>query len=224
MKKYLLLLIIISSCSSPNNFHLNGNIKGLQKGTVILTRSLEGSEIVLDSINLNGSSDFILSYLIDEPEVLKIKLANSGIYNDEIYFFASKGDMDFKTSLKRFVYDATFIGSVQQQKLEEFKKMMTKYNEENLNLIKNQIELSNNEEELNIINKKLLNLKKSEMFFIINFSINNSNSEISPFIANKYLNDINIKYLDTIYKTLEENIKNSKYGLLLKDKLSKGDN
>ena len=67
MKRYLLLLIIISSCSSSDNFHLNGNIKGLHKGTIILTKSMEGSERVLDSVSLNGSSEFILSCLLEEP-------------------------------------------------------------------------------------------------------------------------------------------------------------
>ena len=223
MKKYLLLLIIIiiSSCTTTDNFYLNGDIKGLKKGTIVLSKSIKNSEIVLDSINLNGDSNFTLSCFLNEPEVLKIKLTNSGLNNDEIYFFANKGVTDFKTNLKRFVYEADFNGSLQQRKLDEFKKMMTKYNEENLNLIKNQIELYNNEDEMNIIN---LNLKKREMFYIINFTINNSNSEVSPFIANKYLNDINIKYLDTIYKSLEESIKNSKYGLILKKKLTKEGN
>jgi hypothetical protein len=225
MKKYLLLLIIIiSSCTTTDNFYLNGDIKGLKKGTIVLSKSIKNSEIVLDSINLNGDSNFTLSCFLNEPEVLKIKLTNSGLNNDEIYFFANKGVTDFKTNLKRFVYEADFNGSLQQRKLDEFKKMMTKYNEENLNLIKNQIELYNNEDEMNIINQKLVNLKKREMFYIINFTINNSNSEVSPFIANKYLNDINIKYLDTIYKSLEESIKNSKYGLILKKKLTKEDN
>ena len=225
MKKYLLLLIIIiSSCTTTDNFYLNGDIKGLKKGTIVLSKSIKNSEIVLDSINLNGDSNFTLSCFLNEPEVLKIKLTNSGLNNDEIYFFANKGVTDFKTNLKRFVYEADFNGSLQQRKLDEFKKMMTKYNEENLNLIKNQIELYNNEDEIIIINQKLVNLKKREMFYIINFTINNSNSEVSPFIANKYLNDINIKYLDTIYKSLEESIKNSKYGLILKRKLTKEGN
>jgi hypothetical protein len=225
MKKYLLLLIIIiSSCTTTDNFYLNGDIKGLKKGTIVLSKSIKNSEIVLDSINLNGDSNFTLSCFLNEPEVLKIKLTNSGLNNDEIYFFANKGVTDFKTNLKRFVYEADFNGSLQQRKLDEFKKMMTKYNEENLNLIKNQIELYNNEDEIIIINQKLVNLKKREMFYIINFTINNSNSEVSPFIANKYLNDINIKYLDTIYKSLEESIKNSKYGLILKKKLTKEGN
>ena len=226
MKKYLLLLIIIiiSSCTTTDNFYLNGDIKGLKKGTIVLSKSIKNSEIVLDSINLNGDSNFTLSCFLNEPEVLKIKLTNSGLNNDEIYFFANEGVTDFKTNLKRFVYEADFNGSLQQRKLDEFKKMMTKYNEENLNLIKNQIELYNNEDEIIIINQKLVNLKKREMFYIINFTINNSNSEVSPFIANKYLNDINIKYLDTIYKSLEESIKNSKYGLILKKKLTKEGN
>ena len=226
MKKYLLLLIIIiiSSCTTTDNFYLNGDIKGLKKGTIVLSKSIKNLEIILDSINLNGDSNFTLSCFLNEPEVLKIKLTNSGLNNDEIYFFANEGVTDFKTNLKRFVYEADFNGSLQQRKLDEFKKMMTKYNEENLNLIKNQIELYNNEDEIIIINQKLVNLKKREMFYIINFTINNSNSEVSPFIANKYLNDINIKYLDTIYKSLEESIKNSKYGLILKKKLTKEDN
>ena len=150
MKKYLLLLIIIiiSSCTTTDNFYLNGDIKGLKKGTIVLSKSIKNSEIVLDSINLNGDSNFTLSCFLNEPEVLKIKLTNSGLNNDEIYFFANKGVTDFKTNLKRFVYEADFNGSLQQRKLDEFKKMMTKYNEENLNLIKNQIELYNNEDEI----------------------------------------------------------------------------
>jgi hypothetical protein len=55
------------------------------------------------------------------------------------------------------------------------------------------------------------------MYFIINFSINNSDSEISPYIAGKFLNDADQKFLDTIYNSLSENIKDSKYGILLEE-------
>ena len=215
MKKYLLIFIIISSCSPNNNFQLNGNIKGLKKGTVILTKSIKGAEVTLDSINLNGTSKFTLGSYLNEPEVLKIKLTQSGIHNDEIEFFADKGITNFKTNLKRFSYESNFDGSDQQKKLDDFKTMLIRFKEENLNLIKNQIEFSGNQEKLNIINGELINLKKREMYFIINFSINNSDSEISPYIAGKFLNDANQKYLDTIYNSLSKNIKDSKYGVLL---------
>ena len=216
MKKYLLLfIIIISSCSPNNNFQLNGNIKGLKKGTVILTKSIKGAEVTLDSINLNGTSKFTLGSYLNEPEVLKIKLTQSGIHNDEIEFFADKGITNFKTNLKRFSYESNFDGSDQQEKLDDFKTMLNRFKEENLNFIKTQIEFSGNQEKLDIINRELINLKKREMYFIINFSINNSDSEISPYIAGKFLNDANQKYLDTIYNSLSKNIKDSKYGVLL---------
>lgn len=218
MKKYLLLFIItISSCSPNNNFQLNGDIKGLKKGTVILTKTIEGAEVTLDSINLNGTSKFTLGSYLNEPEVLKIKLTQSGIHNDEIEFFADKGITNFKTNLKRFSYESNFEGSEQQEKLDDFKAMLNRFNEENLNLIKNQIEFSGSQEKLNIINGELINLKKREMYFIINFSINNSDSEISPYVAGKFLNDADQKFLDTIYNSLSENIKDSKYGVLLEE-------
>jgi len=216
MKKYLLLFIItISSCSPNNNFQLNGDIKGLKKGAVILTKSIKGAEVTLDSINLNGTSKFTLGSYLNEPEVLKIKLTQSGIHNDEIEFFADKGITNFKTNLKRFSYESNFEGSEQQEKLDDFKAMLNRFNEENLNLIKNQIEFSGSQEKLNIINGELINLKKREMYFIINFSINNSDSEISPYIAGKFLNNANQKYLDTIYNSMSKNIKDSKYGVIL---------
>ena len=218
MKKYLLLFIItISSCSPNNNFQLNGDIKGLKKGAVILTKSIKGAEVTLDSINLNGTSKFTLGSYLNEPEVLKIKLTQSGIHNDEIEFFADKGITNFKTNLKRFSYESNFDGSDQQEKLDDFKTMLIRFKEENLNLIKNQIEFSKNQQKLNIINRELINLKKREMYFIINFSINNSDSETSPYIAGKFLNDANQKYLDTIYNSLSKNIKDSKYGVLLQE-------
>lgn len=163
MKKHLLIfVVIISSCSPNNNFQLNGDIKGLKKGTVILTKSIKGTEVTLDSINLNGTSKFTLGSYLNEPEVLKIKLTKSGIHNDEIEFFADKGITNFKTNLKRFSYESNFDGSDQQEKLNDFKTMLNRFNEENLNLIKNQIEFSGNEEKLNTINKELINLKKEK--------------------------------------------------------------
>ena len=216
-KHFLLLIIIISSCSPNNNFQLNGDIKGLKKGTVILTKLIEGVEVTLDSIDLNGSSKFTLTAYLNEPEVLKLKLTKSGIYNDEVEFFGNNGITNFKTNLKRFSYESNFEGSKQQEKLDDFNTMLNRFKEENLNFIKTQIEFSGNQEKLDIINRELINLKKREMYFIINFSINNSDSEISPYIAGKYLKDANQRYLDTIYNSLSKEIKDSKYGVLLKD-------
>jgi len=219
MKKYFLLLIIIiiSSCSPNNNFQLNGDITGIKKGTVILTKSIKGVEVTLDSIYLSGTSKFTFVSYLNEPEVLKIKLTKSGSNDDEVEFFAKEGITSFKTNLKRFSYESHFQGSELQEKLEDFNRMLTRFKEENLDLIKNQIEFTENQEKLNIINRQLINLEKRELYFIVNFSINNSNSEISPYVAGKFLKDADQKYLDTIYNSLNKKIKQSKYGVLLKE-------
>jgi len=221
MKKYLILLLILimSACTENNNFQLNGDINGLKKGTILLTKSSNGDEVILDSININGSSEFTLNSYLNEPEVLKLKLIKSGIHDDEVEFFANQGIMTLNTSLKRFSYDAEFNGSYQQDKFEEFKEMISKFNEENLKLIKRQIESINDIEEIKIIQNELNSLQKREVLFIVNFSLNNKGNEISPYIMLKYKKAINQKYLEKAYKSLDNNIRNSKYGILLKEEL-----
>ena len=61
-KKYILvLLIILSGCSSnKNKMIVTGNIDGLKKGTVYLQQQQDSIIVSLDSININGNSEFIL--------------------------------------------------------------------------------------------------------------------------------------------------------------------
>lgn len=218
-KKIILLLLIFSSCTENTNFQLKADINGLKKGTILLTKSSNDEEVILDSINVNGSSEFTLSSYLHEPEVLKLKLIKSGIHDDEVEFFANEGIMNFNTSLKRFSYEAKFKGSAQQDKFQEFKEMMSKFNEENLKLIKRQIESIDDIEEIKIIQNELNSLQKREILYIVNFSLNNKENEISPYIILKYKNAINTKYLEKAYNSLDNNVRNSKYGILLKEEL-----
>ncbi|MCH1548551.1 MAG: DUF4369 domain-containing protein [Flavobacteriaceae bacterium] len=218
-KKIILLLLIFSSCTENTNFQLKADINGLKKGTILLTKSSNDEEVILDSINVNGSSEFTLSSYLHEPEVLKLKLIKSGIHDDEVEFFANEGIMNFNTSLKRFSYEAKFEGSAQQDKFQEFKEMMSKFNEENLKLIKRQIESIDDIEEIKIIQNELNSLQKREILYIVNFSLNNKENEISPYIILKYKNAINTKYLEKAYNSLDNNVRNSKYGILLKEEL-----
>ena len=55
------------------------------------------------------------------------------------------------------------------------------------------------------------NLKR-QYLYTINFAINNNKSEIAPYIALTDISDAKFKYLDTIYNSLSQNIKASKYG------------
>ena len=73
MKKLIILtlVLIFASCANNNNnLTVKGNVKGLKKGTIYLSRALDSSYQVLDSTVLNGTSNFELKSNIEEPEVL----------------------------------------------------------------------------------------------------------------------------------------------------------
>ena len=57
----------------------------------------------------------------------------------------------------------------------------------------------------------------NEYLYTINFAVNNKNSEVAPYLALSEIPNTTVKYLETIYDALDENIKNSKYGKQLKE-------
>ena len=54
----------------------------------------------------------------------------------------------------------------------------------------------------------------------VNFALNNKEYEIAPFLALSEIYNANTKYLDTIYNTLTPKIKESTYGIALKEFIS----
>jgi hypothetical protein len=48
--------------------------------------------------------------------------------------------------------------------------------------------------------------------YATNFAINNKNFEVAPYIALSEIYDINIKYLDTIQKSMSPKVAKSLYG------------
>lgn len=222
MKKLLILLlvVIIASCSSDTtNLIVKGNIKGLKKGTVYLSRTLDSTYQVLDSVILNGISSFELKGSIKEPEVLFLSLDANSSKENFIKFFADKGTTEINTTLKRFSYDYTVNGCEQQQQLDEYNKVVRLYNNNNLDYIKQHFEALSNRDSLkadSIYNVSQKNLKRKYLF-TINYALNNKSSEVAPYLALSEIYDANIKYLDTIYNALPENISQSKYGKSLSE-------
>jgi hypothetical protein len=53
---------------------------------------------------------------------------------------------------------------------------------------------------------------KRKYLFATNFALNNRKFEVAPFIALSEIYDINIKYLDTIQKSMSPQVANSLYG------------
>ena len=127
--------------------------------------------------------------------------------------------MSVTTTLKNFETDVVVEGSENHKKLEEHRKIMDRFNDQNLELIKTSLEAqqAGNEELVAETNLKFDNLLKRRYLYTVNFALNNKDYEVSPYLAVSEIFDANIKYLDTIQKSLTPEVRDSKYGKSLED-------
>ena len=222
MKKiyFLIPLIILSSCSSHRNkMIVTGNIDGLKKGTVYLQQQQDSIIVSLDSININGNSEFILDTEIEEPDIYYLYLDkyDGDSLNDIITFFGNTGEININTRLQTFDSSYEISGSKNSELLGEYLAIIRKYNLQNLDLLEifYQAQIDNNQERIDSVNQQLENLVRRKYLYSLNFSITNSEYEISPYIAVSQIPDANWELLLKLYDTLPEKIKNSKYGKIL---------
>ena len=219
INRYLLLLIILIGCeTNKNKLDLNFEIKGLKKGKVTLKKLNDTSFVKIDSFIVNGDKSINFEYHLEEPEILFLDLdVNNGSKAKSLSFFAENKAIDISTSLEKYGYDIIVKGSKNDSLLREYKSINKKFNDEKLNLFERSFENSrlNNSDSLIIIENSIVNINKRQFLHNANYAVRNSNYELSPYIAITDLIDSK-KILDTVYKSLNEEIKNSKYAEQLK--------
>lgn len=221
MKKLALVFVLVSliSCGKDPDLIVKGHVKGLKKGTVYLEKEKDSSITIVDSVSLNGVSEFELQSDSESPEAFYLRLDknNSKENNTRIVFFADKGVTEINTTLKNFVTDAKITGSTQQKLYEDFLKVITRYNEKNLDLIKENFDAkkANDSAKIEASTKAMNNLTKSRYLYVVNFAVNNKDSEVAPYLALTEVYDAQIKWLDTINNALTPKVKASKYGKAL---------
>lgn len=217
MKKLslLALLILIVSCANEQpDLTVKTNIKGLKKGTVYLKKVKDTVLVTLDSIEINGNPEFELHSHLESPEVFYLFLNKNTNQDDAIAFFADKGITEINTTLKNFAFDAKIKGSAQQTKWQEYRTMISRLNDRNLDLIKDKFEAqkAGDTAKLSEIEKENNSLLKRKYLYTANFAINNKDSEIAPYLALTEIYNAQISLLDTINNSLTPKVKTSKYG------------
>jgi Domain of unknown function (DUF4369) len=219
----LLSLVVITSCSekkSDKNLQITGNIKGLKKGTLYIQRIKDTTLVAIDTIQINGDSHFTSEMNIDSPEMFYLFL-DRGVSNsvdNNLPFFVEPGKITIESSLEFFTADAKITGSKNQELYDEYKKVVSRYVDENLELItKRFTALKNkNNTELDKIQVEQDNILKRKYLYTTNFAVNHANYAVAPYVAVAEIYDINLKYLDTIQKSLTPEISKSLYGKQLK--------
>ena len=218
MKKLLVLgfVILIAACSSKKegNMVVNGQIKGLKKGTLYLQKIDKDTILkTIDSVSVLGSDQFTLTADVDEPEMYYLTF-DGNTTNKYITFFADKGIINITDDVSKFGLNPVITGSKNQDILNNYTKISRRFNEQNLDLIQRKFyaQKSNNKDSVDIITKEYERLLRRRYMVTVNFALNNKDNHVGPYLALTELVNANVKWLDTINKSLSQDIKNSIYG------------
>jgi hypothetical protein len=222
MKKILLLVIVVSIVISCGKSHegsmlVKGNIDGLKKGTVYLQKYVDTTLMPVDSVQLNGESDFILADDVSNAELYYITI--NEVPNKSISFFGEKGEININSKLEKLEFSAKITGSKNQDLLDEYKKMASKFQNKQLDYIKERFEAqkANDENLLAEIEKNENSLLKRKYLYTANFAMTHPDAEVSPYLAVTELYYANVKLLDTVNNSLTNRVKASKYGEQLEE-------
>ncbi|MAN58217.1 MAG: hypothetical protein CMC08_00085 [Flavobacteriaceae bacterium] len=216
---FSLFFLLISCSNSENQMVLHGKVKGLRKGTVLLQKFEDSLLVSVDSVKIDGEPNFTFEENVESPEIyyLYLRLKNGTLLDERIGFFAAPGEITVITTLKNFNTDAHITGSANQELLEEYRKLMARYNDKNLNYIEDSFlaQQQGNDSVVLALADAQRGILSRKYLATVNFALQNNNAEIAPYLMLSEVFDANIKYLDTVYGNLTPKIKDSKYGGML---------
>ncbi len=224
--KYLFLLLFFKCTNDINkNLNISGSVKGLRKGKLYLQKYINDTTlIIIDSLKIEGVETFEFNDSLSEAQFyfLTLKKDETDTTLQKIPFFAEEGKIEINTRLNTFLSSAKVEGSENQILWDEYLMIMRKFNNQNIELVKDYLEKKgefDSKQRDEIFEKKNNLIKRKKVLFSLNFAMNNSDKEISAYIGLYELNNISKKYLDSLYSKLNKEIKSSFYGKKLKKKL-----
>jgi len=221
----LLIVILFIACAdtSKNTMLVTGEVNGLKKGVLYLQKVSDTTLVTIDSLEVKGDGKFNFTTSLDSPQIfyLYLRKEDNNEMNDRITFFGEPGTITILTSWNAFEKKAVIEGSETQKKLEEYRKVMSRFNTLNLEQIRASADpkLINDPQALDSLQKAYdKNIRRSYLY-ALNFALSNTESHIAPYIALTDVADANVKYLDSIFNSLTPEVANGTYGLELKKHL-----
>ena len=218
MKRILAVLVItimLTSCSSKKegNMIIEGQIKGLKKGKLYLQKIKDTLLISVDSVAINGSSNFKLTDNIESPVVYYLTF-DGNTTDKRILFFGEKGTITINDNVENFGLKPEITGSKNQEILDQFNKVRSRFQTERLEFIKKDFDAkrADDKELIEKLERDYNRLVKRRVLYTTNFAITNADFEVAPYIALTEMYDASLKMLDTVNASLSPRIKESEYG------------
>ena len=201
--------------NEKNQINVNVQIDGFKKGKIYLQKIKDSVLVNLDSIFVDSKNPITLKSKIESPEIFYIDLDIAGKDN-KIAFFAEKGDIKIATNLKRFNTDFEISGSSNDSVYRNYLRVIKKFNNNKLDLIKVSFDNSIDKDSVAIIQTKIKSLNKRQYMYSLNFAVTNGKYHVAPYIALSEFYNSEKVLLDTIKASLSNEVLNSKYGKILK--------
>ena len=137
-------------------------------------------------------------------------------------FFGEEGLITISDDVKNFGIKPTIEGLKNQKVMDQYRQMTGRFQAKNLDIIEANLNAQKEKDakKADSLVKAQESLLRRRYLYSVNFALANADSEAAPYIALTDLVDANIKLLDTIYVSLDDNIKNSLYGKKLENFIS----
>ena len=192
---------------------MQGKIKGLKKGTLYLQKMKDTLLVSVDSVKLLGSDKFTLTDNVESP-VLYYLTFDGNTSDKRILFFGEKGIITINDNVEKFGYTPEITGSKNQEILDKYNKIKSKFQDQRLEFIKKDFDAkkTNNQELITQLEKDYQNLAKRRVLFTTNFALTNADYEVAPYIGLTEMYDASLKMLDTVNNSLSDKVKSSDYG------------
>ena len=218
MKKVIVILIVsilMVACSSKKdgNMIVQGNIKGLKKGTLYLQKMNDTLLVSVDSVDVYGDGNFKLTDNV-ESSVLYYLTFDGNTNDKRILFFGNKGTITINDNIDIFGFNPDITGSENQVVFDKFNKVKSRFQNQSLEFVKKEFEAvrSKDEDLIGKVRNDYDRMIRRKYLFATNFALTNATSEAAPYIALTELYNANIKLLDTINNSLSTEVKKSIYG------------
>ena len=221
----LLLVFFLVSCSAPKkDMQVEVFVKDLKKGILYLERLQDSILVAVDSVQITQEKPIVLEADLNHPELFYVLLNRNKAddFDNRISFFGEAGNISIQTTLDGYVTKAEVIGSPTQDIFNSYNKVISQFNNEELDLLAAylQAQINQNNDSLALIEKQSANLAKRKILFTANFAVNNNTSVIAPYLALYNLTSGSKTLLDTIAASMTDDVRNSSYGKQLRDNLA----
>ena len=221
MRKIVMVVAFIGTLVSCSNTDLkvNGTVEGLEDGNFIIAKIDENKPVNLDTVEVkNGkftysekleSPDFRLFILQENPQ----KGMFMFVGNDNITLTATLDSLD-KAEVK-----GSDSNDLYKELIEKFKKVQEEkgklYQEAQM------AQMQNDSIKLESLKDAIEQNDKKAEKVVYTFAKENSNSTLAPWSLNTIIQKFEYETINPIYEGLTQEVKDSKYGKALSERLAK---